>query len=93
MKLKKEEIGTSLFECLIEIILTLILCAVGFGLCYGLGAVFRVDLSELDFDFYALIGIVVIIVIGIIIGKTKESLRKHKNCRETGKESPKEVTQ
>ena len=93
MKFKKDEIGASLFEGLIEIILTLILCAVGFGLCYGFGAIFKVDLGELDFDSYALIGIAALVVIGVIIGKVVESLRKRKKRRESHKETQKEVTE
>lgn len=93
MKFKKDEIEASLFEGLIEIILTLLLCAVGFGLCYGFGTIFKVDLGELDFDSYALIGIAALVVIGVIIGKVVESLHKSKKRLESHKETQKEVTQ
>lgn len=87
MKFKKDEIGASLFEGIIEIILTIILCAVGFGVCFIFSEVFKTDLNELDFDSYALIGIAALIIIAIVIGKIKQSLSKKNNREQSPKQS------
>ena len=75
MKKKKEKILDSLLEGVIEFILAIILFAVGFLVCLVVSSVFSVDITELDFDWFVLIGIIFLAVIIAVISFAKRSFK------------------
>ena len=75
MKKKKEKILDSLLEGVIEFVLAIILFAVGFLVCLGISSVFSVDITELDFDWFVLIGIIFLAVIIAVISFVKKSFK------------------
>ena len=76
MKKKKEKILDSLLEGVIEFILAIILFAVGFLVCLVVSSVFSVDITELDFDWFVLIGIIFLAVIIAVISFVKSSFKR-----------------
>lgn len=75
MKKKKQKIREALLEGVMEIVLAMILFAIGFLVCLGVSSVFSVDITELDFDWFVLIGIIFLAVIIAVISFVKRSCK------------------
>lgn len=76
MKKKKQKIREALLEGVMEIVLAMILFAIGFLVCLGVSSVFSVDITELDFDWFVLIGIIFLAVIIAVISFVKSSFKR-----------------
>lgn len=75
---KKVKISDAIAEAILEIILTLIFCAIGFIICLGLGKTFSIQMNDFDSDSLGLIGIISLIVIVTLISSIKAVIKKIK---------------
>ena len=65
----------SLTEGIVELILLIILFAVGALVCLCIKSIFSIDLDNLDFDFTILIGIVSLVAIILIFDFVKKLVK------------------
>ena len=82
MKKKKGRIGEALLDGLMEIVLAIVLFGIGALVCLGISSIFSVEISELDFDWCVLIGIVFLAVITAMVCFLNKRIknRKKKKC-------------
>ncbi len=75
---KKNKFREVLFESVGELVIELLLLAIGAGVVLLLG--FTVDLDKIDLDLLVLIGVGVIAVIGIVIGGIAWLIKRKKQA-------------
>lgn len=75
-KRKKREISEAAGEAIVELILAIILSAVGFIVCFGISRIFSVEIDALDLDSYILIGIVSLILIIVVFNAVRTLIKK-----------------
>ncbi|MBE7056654.1 MAG: hypothetical protein E7388_04350 [Ruminococcaceae bacterium] len=78
IKKKKQKMLDSLAEGVVELILLIILFAVGSLVYLGISSIFSVETTDIDFDIIVLVGIISLVAIILIFALIKKFFKNKK---------------